>query len=79
MMKNPNLIHSGIDEYTIPKDGRKQKKRHKGQLDESFNHVSLTHDDDPKPSVLREKAAVHDEPIVGYNTAWRKMKNENTM
>ena len=35
-----------------------------GQLDESFNLASLTHDDEPKPSDLKRTAAAHDGLIV---------------
>ena len=77
-MKNKNFIHSGIGKYTTTKDGRKRKKRCKGQLDQLFNLFSLTHDDNSKPSDLKKTAAAHDGLIAGYNTAWRMMKAVHT-
>ena len=53
-MKNKNLIHSRIEESATTKDGRKRKKRQEGQVDELFNLVSSTHDNEPKPSDLKK-------------------------
>ena len=77
-MKNKNLIQLGVEESTTTKDGRKRKKRLKGQLDESFNLASSTHDDRPEPSDLKKTAVVHDGLIASYNTAWRAKKSVHT-
>ena len=53
---------------------QEEEVRHKGQLEQSFNLVSLTHDDDAKPSDLKKTPTVHDGLIVGYKEAWRKLR-----
>ena len=59
-MKNRILIHSGMDQSTSMKDGRNRKKHSKGQLDESCNLASSTHDDEPKPRDSKKTTAGHD-------------------
>ena len=75
-MKNTCLVHLAVDSCKTTIDGWKRKKCHKGELDKSYGLVSSTHDDLPKPSDLIKTAAAHDSIIVGYNTAWRKLKEE---
>ena len=55
--------------------GRNVKR---GQLDESFNPASSTHDDEPKPSDLKKTAASHDGLIVSYNIVWRANNSVGT-
>ena len=53
-----------------------EKKGCKGQVNKSYGLVSSTHDNLPKPSDLKKIPATHDGIIVGFNTAWRKLREE---
>ena len=75
-MNNPYLVQLGVDSSKTTKDGWKSKKCHKDELDKSYGLVFSTHDDLTKPSDMKKTVAAHDGIILGYNTAWRKLKEE---
>ena len=66
------FLQNGFTTETTAKDGRKLKKRRKGQFQQSYILALSTHKSSPKPADIQITAGNYEGEDFTYITSWRK-------